>query len=221
MNKNPHLVAAFVNLFVLVAGAAATHAETTGRGMRDDAMPAIDGGLEISIGVAATETVGDIGGGMDAGDMIGSASEVELQLGTRVTPNLAIGFYATGQGNAEGSTPSRDVYSGSAGVEADIHFRPGFALDPWISVGSGLRAMLVDADGVSLLVGAEVARVQLGVDLRATESFAITPVIGASASLYGAERPAMGDFAELDEKGINWTLTAGVAARINLFGTRR
>lgn len=187
----------------------------------DDTMPAIKGGLEISLAANTAQTVGDIDNNMDAGDTIGAAAGLDLQIGYRVTPHLAIGVYATGQALAEGSTNERDVYTGSSGFAADFHFRPNRAVDPWVSVGTGVRALLVDADaGTSILVGAELARFQLGVDFRVAESFALGPAIGASATLYGAQKNPMQDFEELDGKGINWTLTAGVAGRFNAFGRR-
>lgn len=188
----------------------------------DDTMPAIKGGLEISLAASTAQTVGEIGGGMNADDTIGSAGELDLQIGYRVSPHLAIGFYATAQAFAEGSAPyERDVYTGSSGIEADFHFRPDRAVDPWVSIGSGVRALLIDADdGKSILVGAEVARLQLGTDFRLDENFALGPVIGASATLYGAQKAPMQNFEELEGKGINWTLSAGIAGRFNAFGSR-
>ncbi|KAB2897636.1 MAG: hypothetical protein F9K40_12555 [Kofleriaceae bacterium] len=214
------LIAALAAAPFLITATASARAETEPV-VRDDAMPAISGGIEIVVGVSAAKTVGDAGGGMDAGDLVGSATEVAFELGRRVTPNLTLGLYSTAQGNAEGSTATRDVYTGAAGLEADFHLRPGFALDPWISVGAGLRGLLVDEDGYTILVGAELARVQLGLDLRVNEHIALAPVVGATATLYGAQKTPMADFAELTDKGIEWTFSAGVAGRFNVLGTRR
>jgi hypothetical protein len=188
----------------------------------DDSMPAIKGGLEISLAANTAQTLGDIGNNMDGDDVIGSAGELDLQIGYRVTPHLAIAFYATGQTLIEGTNNDRDVYTGSSGFEADFHLRPSHAVDPWISMGSGVRALVLDADrGTSVLVGAELARVQLGVDFRLDENFALGPVIGATATLYGAQKDAMqDDFKELDTKGITWGLSAGIAGRFNAFGSR-
>jgi len=183
----------------------------------DDAMPAVNQGLEISVAMNTAQTVGDIGNQMDANDIVGSAGELEFQIGYRVTPHLAIGFYSTAQILAEGSNKDRDIYSGSAGLEADFHFRPNHAVDPWISIGTGVRSLVIDTDsGTGVLVGAELARLQLGADFRLAQNVSLGPVIGASATLYGAEKLPMNDtFDELDEKGINWTLSAGLAGRFN------
>jgi hypothetical protein len=84
-----------------------------------------------------------------------------------------------------------------------------------------VRAILDHDDGTTLVVGAELARVQLGLDLRIDQDVAISPQVGASASLYGARRTPMDGFAELADKGLAWTFSAGVAARFDLFGARR
>lgn len=207
---------------VALAGASTTaRADAPSDRARRGAMPAIAGALEITVGVSAATTHGDLGGAMDGGELIGSAGELELQIGSRITPNLAISFYATAQDGGDGSNARRDVNLGSAGVEADLHLRPASSVDPWFSLGGGVRAVMIREDGTSLLIGAELARVQLGVDLRMSEDVAIVPMIGASASLYGAERTPMDGISELADKDISWTFTAGVAARFDTFGTRR
>ncbi len=187
----------------------------------DTRMPAIDGGLEITVALSGAETTGDIGDGMTGGDLIGSAGQLDLEIGHRLTPFVTIGFYSNAQALTTGSDGSRDVYTGAAGVEADFHFRPSQAVDPWVSVGTGVRAYLVEDGDYTIGVGAELARLQVGADFRLNDSIALGPVLGASATLYGAEKQPMQDFHELSDKGINWTFTAGVAGRFNLLGTRR
>lgn len=183
---------------------------------REPAMPASHG-LEIALALGSTASRGDIGDGMNAEDLIGSAARLELAIGSRVTPNLTLGFY----GNAQASPHhGRRAHTGAAGLEAAFHLRPDRSIDPWISLGSGVRAYLVDDGGYTIGVGAELARLQVGVDFRASERFAIGPVVGVSASLFGAEKQPMQDFHELSGKGINWTLSAGIAGRFHLFGRR-
>ncbi len=218
MNGSTLVIASLIST-TLLAGSAV--AEPAPEAVPHDAMPAVDGGLEIAVAVNAATSVGDIGGGMEADDVVGTAGELELQIGHRLTPYLTIGFYSTAQAFADGSTGARDVYTGSAGVEADFHLRPHFATDPWISLGSGVRGLWIQDGGDSVVVGAELARLQLGIDFRVDEDFAVGPVIGATATLYGAEKTPMQDFAELTDKGITWTLSAGIAGRFNAFGTRK
>lgn len=187
----------------------------------DTVVPAVHGGLEIALALDSAHSFGDVGGGMTGSDLIGSGTEVDLQIGHRVTPHLALGFYTTGQAFTSGSTVGRDVYTASAGVEVDVHARPSQRIDPWISAGTGVRALMIDADDNSLLVGADLVRLQLGIDFRLNQDVALGPVIGATASLYGAQKVGMQEFEELSHKGVQWTLTAGFGGRFNAFGTRR
>lgn len=188
----------------------------------DRHVPAVHGGLELALSLNSAHAFGDVGGGMSGSELIGSGTEVDLQIGHRLTPHLALGFYTTGQAFTSGSNIERgDVYTGSAGVEVDVHARPGNRVDPWISAGTGVRALLVDADDNELLVGADLVRLQLGIDFRINEDVALGPVIGATASLYGAQKIGMQEFEELSNKGVQWTLSAGFAGRFNAFGSRR
>lgn len=188
------------------------------------AMPAISGALELAFGGTSTMSVGEVGGGMaDAADLIGPGGALELQIGYRLTPALAIGAYGTLQPFSDGSGHESDPDSqgGAIGIEADYHTSPRSDVDPWISVGTGVRWLRVDDDGRSTLIGAELARLQVGADFRVTESVALGPVLGVSASYYEAQNtPMSSGYEELADKGVHWTLSAGVAVRFNAFGSR-
>jgi hypothetical protein len=208
---------------ILIGTTTVTLAEPAPNAVGEGAMPAIQGGLELAVALKFADSYGDIGGGMEARHRIGSAPELEVQVGRRITPHLALGFYISGQAFTQSSVGRKpDVYTGAAGIEADLHINPRYAIDPWISIGAGARALLVEeGDGHSIAVGAELARMQLGIDFRVSEDLAFGPVFGASASLYGAKKSPMADFEELTDKGISWTFSAGFAGRFNAFGTRR
>lgn len=163
-------------------------------------------GLEVSVGLGAARSTGDIGDGMTAGDLIGSAGQVDISVGGRVARNLSIAFYSNAQAGG-------GAYTGAAGIAADLHLRPHTDVDPFVRLGSGVRSYLISDNGTTLGVGAELVRFELGADVRVEEHWSLGPVIGAAATLYGAEKRPMEDFHELSGKGINWTLTAGIAGR--------
>lgn len=165
-------------------------------------------GLEVSVGLGAARSTGDIGDGMTAGELIGSAGQLDVSIGGRVARNLSLAFYANAQAGG-------GAYTGAAGIAADLHLRPHTDIDPWLRLGGGLRSYLVSEDGTTLGVGAELTRFELGADIRLDEHWTIGPVIGAAATLYGAEKRPMEDFHELSGKGISWTFTAGIAGRFN------
>ncbi len=163
-------------------------------------------GLELSLGLGAATTTGDVGDGMTANELIGSAGQLDLSIGGRVAKNLTLAFYSNAQAGD-------GAYTGAAGIAADLHLRPARDVDPWVRLGTGVRAYLHDEGGTVLGVGAEIVKFELGTDIRVDKHWSLGPVIGASASLYGAEKRPMEDFHELSNKGINWTLTAGIAGR--------
>lgn len=165
-------------------------------------------GLELTVGLGAATTTGDIGDGMTAHELIGSAGQLDLAIGGRIAKNLTLAFYSNAQAGD-------GAYTGAAGIAADLHLRPGQDVDPWVRLGTGVRSYLHDDGGTVVGVGAEIVKFELGADLRVDRHWSIGPVIGASASLYGAEKRPMEDFHELSGKGINWTLTAGIAGRFH------
>ncbi|MBL9014858.1 MAG: hypothetical protein JNL83_11815, partial [Myxococcales bacterium] len=102
-------------------------------------------GLEVSIGLGAATSTGDVGDGMKAGDLIGSAGQVDLSIGGRVAKNLSLAFYANAQAGTGGA------YTGAAGIAADLHLRPGREVDPFVRLGSGVRSYLVSDDGTTII----------------------------------------------------------------------
>ena len=205
-------------LSILVGLASPAFADTAPTRLESSStIPAAVGGIEIALALSAADSNGDIGDGVDADDLIGSAVQLDVEIGRRITPNMTLGFYSSAQALAQGSRDGRSVHTGAAGIEADFHLAPDYSLDPWVSIGAGVRAYLVDDGDYTIGVGAELARLQIGVDFRSDKHFAIGPVFGASASLYGAEKQPMEGFRELSDKGINWTFTGGIAGRFNLF----
>jgi hypothetical protein len=227
MSKGDHamtrtfLCTALASTTILVGTLATAHADPDATVTSAAQPAAVPHGLELGLALGAASSTGTIGDGMRAGHLIGAAGQLDLEIGYRATPNITLAFYGNGQALARGPGEGRSVYTGAAGLQADYHVRPGAQLDPWISVGTGVRAYLIDDDDVTLGVGWELARVQLGLDVRTTPHFAFGPVIGASASLYGAEMRPMEDFHELADKGITWTFTGGIAGRFNLSSDAR
>lgn len=218
---------------LLVAATATALAEPTDSVRRSGTMPAISNSLEIAIAGNAAMGTGETGSGMeDLQDLTGVGGGAELQVGYRITPNLTVGGYLSFDGFSDGegyAGPSRDIVTATAGLKADWHFLPATTIDPWISVGTGLRTLVVDQETGNggndrVLAGLELGRIQAGIDYRISPDFSVGPVIGASASIYLEEAndtmADADDFNEISDKGVNWTFTAGVLGRFNAFGSR-
>jgi hypothetical protein len=171
--------------------------------------------------------VGDIGTGMaSVDDLSRGGGGAELQVGYRISPQLSVGAYGTLSGYSTGPRVAATtdlVIGATGGVFAGWHFRPATAIDPWVSVGTGWRGMWLGNDQATeaKLQGIELTRVQAGVDYRLTPSIAITPYVGASASMFIARGDMTdGSYTELANKELNWSFTGGVMGRFDLFGSR-
>jgi hypothetical protein len=177
--------------------------------------------LEIAVGGGYTQGVGGAGGVGAVQDVSGPGGGVEVQLGVRVSPRFSVGLYGTlarfrhGDATADGS----QAHGATAGVQAAWHARPARALDPWISVGTGGRGLwLTPKDTASTTAyGLEVVRVQLGIDYRITPGLAISPVIGASASVFVVEgNPMAPGLTTIHDNRLNLYGYTGLAGRFDL-----
>lgn len=191
----------------------------------DHYMRAPRNAFEVQLGAGWGQGFGGIGTGSPAVDELsGAGGTLQLTLGYRVTPHFMIGVYGTGsQFKRGGSTVAgTDVRSSTAGLQADFHFRPMRVVDPWLSISTGWRGMWVSPDvGESTsLHGLQLARLQIGVDFRASPGVAIAPVFGADASMFLSQNgPAQQGFSNVGDPRVNFFLFGGLQARFDIGGT--
>jgi hypothetical protein len=185
-----------------------------------------DHAFELAIGAGYTQGVGKLGEGMnDVQDVAGAGAGATLELGYRIIPHLAVGAYASFAGYSRGDSLADDlsVYTLDAGIQAAWHFRPDRSIDPWLSLGTGWKALTLDPERgeATALQGLELARVRLGVDYRVSPEISIAPVIGGSLGMFVAEKtPMTSDYNEIDGKKVNFTGFAGLEAQFDLGGRR-
>jgi len=223
MNNLSTVITSLVSTSILLATTAAALAEPSDA-LNLRTMPAASNALELTIGASYAQGTGDLGGDMGTMQDVGPGGGVEASIGWRATPNLSIGGYANfvGFGDSDGS--SNAVVTASAGLKVDWHFLPAASIDPWVSVGTGVKLLGIEnGDDHLALTGFELAKVQVGVDYRVNGHFAIGPVIGASATMFThrTEDVMSDDALELDDKKVNWTFSAGLVGRFDVFGTTR
>jgi hypothetical protein len=183
------------------------------------------GALELGIAAGYAQGVGSITSRpLDRlQDIAGAGAAGEVDVGVRPVPAFAIGLYGTGsayqpnQRLGEGS----GVRSASAGIQADVHFRPFRSVDPWIGLGTGVRGHWISPErgGVTSRYGLELVRVQLGVDYRVSPEVAMGPRIGASADLFLREQAPGTSLDRLDGERVNAFVFAGLAARFDVLGS--
>jgi hypothetical protein len=214
---------------LLVPAIAAAQPELTDTGHRfDHAVPAVDrNAFEIGIATGYTQGGGKLGGTLgNLEDVAGPGGTVEVDLGYRLIPQLAVGVYATLSKNQHGDAIAGDtsLLAATAGIQGAWHFRSDAAIDPWVSLGTGWRGLWLSPERgkVTSLQGFELARLQVGADYRITKDIAISPVIGASVSMFvSQDSPMTTSYTEISDKQVNVTGFAGLSGRFDFGGPAR
>jgi len=178
--------------------------------------------LEIAVGGGYTQGAGGAGSAGQLEDLTGAGGTAEVQLGLRVTPTFSIAGYGTLARFQAGETALTGgrAHAATAGLQAAWHARESRSIDPWVSVGAGWRGLwLSPKDAASTAVhGIELLRLQLGVDYRISPSVAITPVIGASASVFLVENGPMTELSSIADKQLNLYGFTGLLGRFDIGG---
>lgn len=181
--------------------------------------------FEVGVDAGYAQGFGNLQQGRKVRDAASGGGAVGLNLGYRINPRWSVGatgqFQGYGAGNLVQSGTS--VRGASGGVQGTFHTAPYNRLDPWVSFGAGYRAMIESPRGAApttITHGLEVARVELGLDVRASESVAISPVLGADVSMFMWKSGGGAETARLSERGVSTFIFAGVKGRFDVAGTR-
>ncbi len=180
------------------------------------------GVAELGVNFGFVDAFGDVSTQTPAHQRTaGFGGTIELDAGWRLSAPLALGVF--GFGTQLSQTPaapwSADVYEAGAGVAATWHIRPSATdYDPWIAIGSGWRAQWLAylSDSTTTQHGVEMLRARVGVDLRASPSVALSPVLGASLSTFLVEEVQGGAWRAISSPAVNTFVFAGVRATVDL-----
>jgi len=186
----------------------------------DRSLAAPDRAWEIGLGFGYSQGVGDIGGSSPTlTDLTHGGGEIQLNIGYRINPNWLVGVYGTGGKYSLGNlTPSdSDVWSASAGVQANYHLLPGERWDPWVGLGSGWRGHWIGKpQGTDSRHGLDLARLQVGVDYRVTRQLSVAPYLGASATIFLTQQLAQqSSFSNISDPNVNLFFFGGVMGRFD------
>jgi hypothetical protein len=181
--------------------------------------------IELTIGGGYAQGVGDIGSNAPTvPDIAGPGGSIQASIGYRFTKHLSAEFYGTGSmfSRNNGLPSGTDVWSSTAGIQATWHFRPWYSIDPWVSLASGWRGMWTNpsAETTTTRHGLQIARLQIGVDFRFSQTVAIAPVIGADVSMFLTQDvPGVpGGFNNISSPDANYFFFGGLAARFDVMG---
>ncbi len=184
---------------------------------------AADNAFEITLGVGYAQGFGDIGARQrNLTDQSSAGGELQLGLGWRINPNFMVGLYGSGSIQATGDyTSGGNVYTATAGVQANYHFLPLDTWDPWIGLGSGWRALWINhqAGGTDSRHGLDIARLTAGVDYRVSSQFAVSPYVGAGLTTFLTQQ-LVGEqsFSNVNSPNVNVWIFGGIQGRFDLFG---
>ena len=120
--------------------------------------------------------------------LLGPTAQVRVGFGIG---RLAVLGLDGGFNHATGDCPNCGVYSVSGGAFIAAHVSQGFAMDPWVSYGAGIRYnafQLVAGDKTELSV--DVAKLALGADFYPVPSFGFGPYLGLTLGVRRFDEPA-------------------------------
>jgi hypothetical protein len=151
----------------------------------------------------------------------GAGFGVGVDAGYRASPRLSAGlsgqfqeFNALGDGSARGAT---------VGLQATYHLAPFSRLDPYVSGGAGYRLLWDHPAGPRndrLLHGPELAKLKIGLDVRATESLALGPAVGADLSMFLWNNPEGRAGNAMIRPKVSTFVYAGLEGRFDIGGRR-
>jgi len=181
--------------------------------------------FEIGVDAGYTQGFGNVGPGRGVGDVAGAGGTVGVHLGYRVDPHWYVG--GTGQYQGYGTSNARpnvgSVRGVTAGVEGSYHLQPYSRVDPFVTLGTGYRALVESPPGnapTAVTHGIELGRIEVGLDVRPSESVAIAPVIGADLNMFMWRTGGGAEAAPLTGRGINTFVFAGLRGRFDVGGGR-
>jgi hypothetical protein len=182
--------------------------------------------LELGIGIGYSQGTGDVGAGVPClCDSAGPGAALELSVGWRINPHFLVGAYGTGSWFTTGDNAAnaRNNWSTTAGVQGNYHILPNKSFDPWIGVGTGWRGYWVNRpEGRDSRHGLDLGRLQVGVDVPVASGVAISPFVGATATLFLTQQLAdESSFSNISSPNVNMFFTAGVMGRFDVFGSAR
>jgi outer membrane protein OmpA-like peptidoglycan-associated protein len=181
--------------------------------------------LEIGVSTGFTQPFGDIGNDRPIGEVVNGGVGFGLDLSYRIDPRWSIGWHGGWHESAvdDEAANTTSVRGGTAGIHATYHVAPYERIDPYLSLGTGYRMLWQNQEGAGrdrFVHGLQLGHARIGVDVRATEDFAIGPYVGADVNLFLMEDSDRSGGHEMPNKDLSSFVSAGIAARFDLGGAR-
>jgi hypothetical protein len=179
--------------------------------------------LELGVEGGYTQGFGSITSDPRVG--AGPGGAIGLSLDDRVDPHWSVGAGGQYQGyGASGAGASSTTLRGAlAEIHGTYHLSPYSRLDPHLTLGAGYRLFVESPAGdtpATLTHGLDLGKLEIGVDVRPSESVAISPVIGADVNLFAWRTGGEAGIATPLNRTVSTFVFAGVKGRFDIGGTR-
>jgi hypothetical protein len=153
----------------------------------------------------------------------GPGGTIGASIGYRIDPHWSVG--ASGQYQGFGSSgPQASTLRGmTADFRGTYHTRPYDRLDPFVAFGAGYRLFVESPAGnanATLTHGIELGKVEVGLDVRPSESVAVSPVLGVDLNLFPWRSGGGPGAAQPTARGPSAFIFAGVEGRFDVGGAR-
>jgi len=195
--------------------------------------------FELGVSTGYTKGFGELGAGRRAADFAGGGLDLGLSLGYRATPTFGLNLRGAFQELSPMSIqPDARARGMSAGVDFVLHMSPYSRVDFWGSLGVGYR-LLWDVDGTEVLPGQvtnarsaavetkvlrhgfELAKLELGADLRVSRNVALGPVVGADLNMLVWRDEGRGaGSVMMNDRGVSPFIYGGLQGRFDIGGER-
>jgi hypothetical protein len=177
--------------------------------------------VELKVGFDYAQAFGGIGTGLPSLSDLGYAGGgFQVGVGYRLDPHLMIGVYGSADQFSHGRSvdTSASLYSATGGIEVNWHLMPREEWDPYLGLGTGWRGYWVGMDrGTTSLNGWQIARADLGVDIRFSQGVAIAPVMGIDLSTFFTQELAgQTGFYNVGTPELNTFVYAGILGRFDI-----
>ena len=210
--------------------------EETGRWERHPS--GIELGLRTGYALPIGNAVGGANGGLSStlSDLYNGVVPIWIDAGYRINPHWYVGaFFQYGIGLLNENLALGGVCnSGSVsctgsdiqfGVDAQYHFTPRMAFDPWIGVGAGyeIASASASASGTSAsgsYGGPQFFNVQLGGDFKAMRDLGVGPFVMFSTGEYtgcSASAPGGGGSCSVPSTALHEWFTFGVRGEFDIY----
>jgi hypothetical protein len=183
--------------------------------------------IELGVGAAYSQGTMSPAAGVGATDITKAGGAFSVQAGYRFTPQFGLHLFGEFNEFNPGNTLTNEsgARGGVAGISGTFHVMPYQRIDPWVRLGTGYRMLWVTGapnTPDTRWHGFQLAKLDIGADLRTSEDVAIGPTIGVGLNEFfwrNQEGPAGNE--EIQGKRIVPFVYAGIEARFDLAGSRR